>query len=243
MRLCGAGAFLLLGGIWRKPGLALSFSQNTMKPDSIDPVFPVEDIVEPVTLTEVKKQIKMEGFDDDDAYLNLLIAASREKVEEYCKRSFVPQQFVLGFSQWPMFTRGWFSRGFYPFAYDDTLELVRPPVNSVDSVKYYQSSDSALVDLDAARYRVDTSVMPGVIRVNSALPSLDFKVANPVQVTITAGEWGEDNVNLPSRVKLAILLTAATFYENRVNVVIGTIATEVPDAAKALLGSLRIRNM
>jgi len=210
------------------------------------PVWPEDAITEPVTLTEVKKQCKMEGFDEDDTYLTLLIAAAREKVEEYCHRSFVLQQYQLGYSGWPNSTRAANGRGFLGFlgvAYDRTFELVRPPIVSVDAVQYNRSSDSVLTALDVARYKVDLSVLRGAVRVNGGLPALDYDVTCPVQILVTTGQWGTDNANLPSRVKLAILLTAATFYENRVNVVIGTIATEVPDAAKALLGSLKIRNM
>lgn len=206
-------------------------------------VTPEDEVVEPVTLDEVKKQCKMEGFDEDDAYLNLLIAASREKVEEYCHRSFVPQQYLLGYRGWPNSTRGWLSRGLFGVGWDRSLELLRPPVNEVVSVQYRQASDGVLTDLNAARYTVDTSGLRPVVKINGGMPALDYNYANPLEIVVSTGEWGEDNVNLPSRVKLAILLTVATFYENRVNVVIGTIATEVPDAAKALLGSLKIRNM
>jgi hypothetical protein len=92
--------------------------------------------------------------------------------------------------------------------------------------------------LAADRYNLDDTVLPGVLRVKSSSSylSLNRDYEAPVQVVINTGVWAP----LPSRVQLAMLMFLTTAYETRPSVVTGTIASEIPDGAKALLDSLRI---
>lgn len=183
---------------------------------------------EPVSLVMAKKQLKMEGFDDDDAYLALLITAMREKCEEYCHRSFVPQQWQLGFERWPC----------YGLDHYRAFELTRPPVASVESIRYIANGgDGSFTALDEALFHFDGTVMPGMVNFTRAsLPSVSCDYAAPIQVVINCGVWA----TLPSRVSLALLMFLTAAYENRPSVVTGTIATEIPDGAKTLLDSLKI---
>lgn len=177
---------------------------------------------EPVSLVEAKKQLKMEGFDEDDAYLALLITAMREKCEEYCHASFVEQSWQLNFTEWPC---------------DRLLELHRPPVATVESVQYLPSGEVEYVDLDASNYTFDATILPGVIRLTrGGLPTANCNYAAPIRVVINCGVYEL----FPNRVKLAMLMFLSTAYEVRPSLITGTIAMEVPDGAKSLLDSLKI---
>ena len=66
-------------------------------------------IVEPVTLSEVKQYLRIEGFidsteslssefDDDDEIIDDLITSARERLEEYTGLSFIPKTWEIEFT-------------------------------------------------------------------------------------------------------------------------------------------------
>src|SRR5262245_51782229 len=121
-----------------------------MKPESYK-FTEEEDVVEPVDLTQVKKQLKMEGFDEDDDYLELLIKAAREKCEEYTERSFVEKTVILGYKGWPC---------------DRILDLARPPIgnNEAFKIEYKPADGGDWTMLDGSKYDLDVDVLPGIIK-------------------------------------------------------------------------------
>lgn len=203
-----------------------------MNPESFKLVVPESAPTEPVSLTEAKLHLRID-HEEEDTYISSLITAAREFCEEHTLRSFVPQSWQLGFVTWPVanFWRGQILPEF---------RLMRPPVTEVTSIKYRPVDDDDLVTLASTNYTFDPDVLPGVVRFRSAsnLPSLNSGYSAPIQVVI---ECGEDGADAPARVKLAIKQIVTQLYENRVPVVTGAIANEVPMTAKALLSTLKIR--
>lgn len=79
----------------------------------------------PVSLTEVKAHLYIDGS-DSDTRLTALIQAATIRCEEFCERAFAPQTRELVMSGFPCWT----------------IDLPYPPVTSITSVKYRDSDDA-----------------------------------------------------------------------------------------------------
>jgi uncharacterized phiE125 gp8 family phage protein len=178
----------------------------------------VEPASEPVTLDEAKRQCNVVAT-DEDAALSGWIRTARELVESESNRSLLPQTWRLRIRDWPA----------------EKLELPKPPLIAVSSVKYY---DSAGVEqtLPATYYAVDSDREPGVLwRDEDAIwPATDER-PNGITITYTAGYADADAV--PWRAKQAILLLVAHWY--RVREAVGQVGEEVALAYQSLVRSLK----
>lgn len=178
---------------------------------------------EPVTLAEVRTQLKIED-DTEDTHLTLLMKAAREWAEDFLGRSIITQTWTAKFHGWST---------------DRVLALPRPPIATVTSVKYYNSAGTEVTLTVTTDYLLD--VQAGEITLTEAFgfPALSPDRADPITIVYTAGYGAAAAV--PSRIKQAILLAIANWYENRVPVVSGTIVSSVPMSCEYLLKQLRVR--
>mgnify|MGYP001557215782 CR=1 FL=1 len=95
--------------------------------------------VEPVTLAEAKAQLRLEdSFTLDDAFINDLISAARDRVESYCNRFFTEQSILISWDE--------------PFPVGE-IDLPYPDLAAVTSVQYV--ADNTLNTVDPADYYVD----------------------------------------------------------------------------------------
>lgn len=180
---------------------------------------------EPVTLAELRKQARLivdsGGTTDEDDELQQFGKAARTWAEEFTGRPFVRRTYTIKTSA--------LSR-----------EMLLPVYNvlSVDSVTYIDT-DGNQQTIDASNYGV--FLRNGESRLyfvrSFGLPSLDTDTPNAVTITLTAG-FADDAI--PEDIRAAILIYAATLFEHRESVVIGTIATPVPMSAEMLLRQYRI---
>lgn len=175
---------------------------------------------EPVTLTEAKAHLRVDISADDD-YITACITAARIWAENFQRRAYVTTVFDLALDIWPE---------------NGVIELPRPPLVSVGSVKYYDEEETEYT-FASSSYIVDTIGQPGriVLKWDSLWPSETLRRANGVIVRFTAGYGGADDV--PEVVKQAMKLVIGDLYENRENTIVaqGISVTEAPLAAKALL--------
>jgi uncharacterized phiE125 gp8 family phage protein len=185
---------------------------------------------EPVALEEHKRQCRVDADQtDDDTLIRAYGYAAREWVETYLGRQLVKATYEL---QLPAF----------PTSCDSyTVELPRPPLVSVTSVKYLDA-DGAEQTLDPAGY----VVLPhdGTLVFNpSSVPSVFGTFARPdvVRVRYVCGETAVEDV--PETAKLAIKLLTAEWYVRREVSVEGTIVGEVPVGLDRLLGLQRIKGV
>lgn len=188
---------------------------------------------EPVTLAEAKAHLRVDDTDSDD-YISALITAAREHAEEFCQRSFVQRRYRLTLDCFPTYR-------------ESVLHLPMGPVQSVDHIKYYDT-DGALVTWGASNYIVDTSRVPARVTpiVDETWPSdVENRIA-AVQIQYLAGYAADSGspsdyaANVPKAVKQGILFHIGHLFENRQDVVVGRIATEIPGASKALLYPYRV---
>lgn len=189
-----------------------------------------EPAVEPVTLTEAKQHLRVDTS-DDDTYIEGLIAAARQWVEEYLDRALVSQQLTMRLDAFP-----------YEFT------LPRPPMATSGTltstaVTYTLSPTSSstatltTTTLSTTSYRVDREATPGKIRTvyGGTWPS---HLADPNAVTVTwwAG-YGSSSTDVPRAIRHAILMIVAQMYEQRLAVLTGSISKEIEFGVKALLDS------
>lgn len=168
----------------------------------------------PVSLEEFREHLRLTTT-REDASLGAFLEAATGWAEAYTGRAFVTRTLDAYFD-----------------GFSTDLCLPRPPLQSVDSVKYLDDAGD-LQTVDSALYRVDAVHVPGrvVLTVGQSWPTPSDRPANVV-VRYVAG-YG-DAAAVPSRVKAAILLAAAHYYERR-EATDAAPVREIPLGAKDLL--------
>lgn len=182
--------------------------------------------VEPVTLTEVKAQLRIDGT-DEDTYLELLISAARDYIEQYTARALLNQTWYAYLDKFPT-TR-------------EVIYLPKSPLSSVSSIKY-TDNDGVTQTWGSSNYVVDAQTSsPARISLayNTAWPTSVRPQANAVVIEFVAG-YGATAASLPAGIRQAALILIAHWYENREAVVIGSTGSSVPMSCESLLSLHRI---
>lgn len=177
---------------------------------------------EPVSLVEAKAQCRIDIADEDGLIAGYILAA-RQAAEDFTRRKLATQTWDYTIdSHWPTEKINGFWR--------PRIILPLPPLQSVTHIKYFDTNGVEQT-LDTNQYRVDRTSYEG--RIDAAYgvtwPSVCDQMAT-ITVRMVVGYSA-----IPEPVRQAILLTIAHFDKNREAVVTGTIATEIPMAAQALL--------
>jgi len=178
---------------------------------------------EPITLEEARNHLRVD-LDDDDPYIQGLIQAAREMAEAFTWRALITQTWELALDAWPE---------------GDTIELPRPPLQSVDSI-IYTDSDGNANTMPASDYIVDTRSVPGriVLAPGASWPSESLRPASAIVVRFVAG-YGKEPRDVPRAIRHAMLLLIGHWYEQREQVIVGAIPREIPVGFRALLWPYR----
>lgn len=151
----------------------------------------------PVTLAEAKLHCRIDTA-ADDALVTALITAATEMAEQRTGRALLEQTWELTLDAFP-----------------SAFELTRVPVQTITSVKYYDSS-AVQQTIDPSAYVLDTADGDGNAYVVPALgaswPSAGDQI-NAVSVRYVAGYANAAAV--PQSIKSWILLQVGAMYENR----------------------------
>jgi hypothetical protein len=83
---------------------------------------------EPFLLSEAKRQLQLEDSTLQDAHIETLIPIARDRVEKYCNRFFTQQVVYIVYDE--------------GFPGGKVLELPYPDLASVDSITYYDSTET-----------------------------------------------------------------------------------------------------
>lgn len=170
---------------------------------------------EPVSLTEVKAYLRIDGAEYDDL-LAPLVKAAREYCEAFQNRAYVTRTMELTIDVFP----------------DSPLALPRPPLQSVVSIMY-TDADGAETVLDSSYYVVDTVSEPGKLFLapGKDWPDVELSVVNGVRIRFVAGYGTVYDV--PESAKTAIKLYVAHRFENPDD-------PSIPEAVHLLLWSERV---
>lgn len=155
--------------------------------------------IEPVSLDEAKLHLRVDGQDEDDL-LSAYLTAAREVCELESRRAFITQTWEMALESWPV----------HPW-----IELLRPPLQSVLSVKYTDSL-GAEQTMASDDYLVGPATTPGRIWLGygKSWPSTTLQPGAAIRVRYVAG-YGDDAASVPQRYRQAILLLLGHYYENR----------------------------
>lgn len=160
----------------------------------------IPPILEPVTLNQVKSQLKFDLSDDSpDDDINDLIPAAREWCEEYQNRAYITQTLELALDSWPCV---------------NAIILPRPPLQSVISIEY-TNNEGVTTTWDASNYVTDDYSEPArLVKAYGKLwPSVSLNVVNGVMVQYITG-YGDIVEDVPAKIKRAIILLVCYWFEN-----------------------------
>ena len=174
---------------------------------------------EPVTTAEAKLYARVD-IADDDTLIAGLVTAARIYAENFCRKDFIDRTYTWYLDDW---------------AYDQTLNFPRNPVNAVSSIQYYDT-DAAQQTLSSSVYVFDQYSIPQKLWLapDATWPSLDDDIRRKVEVNFTT------SVTVPETVNIAIKMLVAHWYENREAVVVGSGVNPLPLAVEHLLWSERL---
>lgn len=177
---------------------------------------------QPLTTDEVRQHCRVPSDDAAQlAVLGSLLASAVEVVEGRTGLALMPQQFRLRLS-----------------AFADVIQLPRPPLVSVQAVKYLDPNGTEQT-LATSVYRVHADTVPGTISLapGKSWPDVEQSLL-PVCVEYTAGYASATAV--PAKAKQAILLLVSHWFENRGAIIVGTISSETPLAFESLVKQLAV---
>ena len=154
----------------------------------------VTGAVQPVSLEEAKAQARVDCA-DEDGLIGAYITAATDAASDRLQRALVPTRYRLTLDSFP-----------------DAIELILPPIISVESVKYIDHNGDQQT-LDPQDYYLDSVSEPGYLvpAAGRAWPATQDRI-NAVEVEYTAGYPASA---VPSPVKTWILLALGDLYEQR----------------------------
>ena len=175
---------------------------------------------EPLTYAEAAEHLRIVGETD---YVNSLIVTARKSLERYLNRTFVTTELKAFADEW-----------------DDEFYLPYPKLQSVESVKYYDTNGSLQTLSESDFYWVVTNDDPGYIvqKFDSTFPDLQEGRPDAIEISYTSG-YG-DAADVPEDIKHALKLLIGNYYENRGDIIVGTSAARIPNYISDLVHSYRI---
>lgn len=163
--------------------------------------------VEPITLEEARKQLRIEPFGSplehpDDPYIETCITIAREFCEQYLERALAAQTIQMALDNFP----------------SQSIPLPLAPTVSVTSI-IYVDGDDAEQTVATTVYALDDYSEPNwiVLKANQRWP-VSNGGANNVKILMTVGYAPEV---VPAPIKAAMLLIIGNLYENRQQDVLG----------------------
>ena len=174
-----------------------------------------------ISLAEAKAFLRVDSdYDDDNSYITSLIGVATNVVEQFTRRRLITQTYNIYYDEFPPY-----------------MDLQVGNVASVTHVKYYDTNNT-LQTLDTSEYDVDIRVKPGRIyqAEDGNFPDT-YERANSVEVEFVVGSAASD---VEDAIKQAMYIVIGRYYENRQDVVTGTIASELPLMVDHLLTPYRL---
>lgn len=205
---------------------------------------------EPITLEAARLHCRVDvlpgsptGHPDDPLILRA-IQAAREVAEEVTRRALVEQGLRMHLPRWPAACSAGAARQ------RATVDLLRPPLISVNSVTYFDE-DNVLQTVAPANYFVEELEPVARLRfVTGYSWPTTYEREDAVRIDYTAGYLAaaspaitqeEISAAIPASIMAAMLLMIGDQYEHRETYVVGSTVSTIP-AVDALLAGKRVHN-
>lgn len=177
--------------------------------------------VEPVTVSEAKAHLRVDGT-AEDTLIGSLILTSRLHIEAALGLALITQSWRLTLDAWPNARE---------------LELPLRPLQSVISAKVFAADGTAEV-IPSNAYVVDVGgAPPRLVRSGGRWPQPE-KAANGIEIEFTAG-FGDGAADVPGPIRQALLMLIAHWYERRDPIEVGSRETAIPAGISDLLAPYR----
>ncbi len=168
---------------------------------------------DPVTLAEAKLHCRVTDS-TDDALITALITAATRNAEHIMRRAILPQKWTLTIDQFPSF-------------YDprsplraNGIDLDRPPVTAIDSVKYIEPVAGVLTTITSTDYQL----VSGSDYTASVIPAYGVNwpaTRDQAEAVVIIFSCGYANAAaVPEPIKSWIKLRVGTMFENRESTVV-----------------------
>jgi uncharacterized phiE125 gp8 family phage protein len=191
---------------------------------SVDVITIAGPTAEPVTTTEAKNHLRV-SFDSDDQQIASMVSAARIAIEARSGMRLYTQTIEVRTDDWSELSDPDRS---------DVLRLRSAPLQSITSVKYYDSASDVDTTLAASDYVTDLLGVPARIQIKNTWPATNDYVGN-IRIRCVAGY--ATTKAIPAHLKQAVLLLVGHFYENR-EAVTDLKLMEIPEGINALIHSL-----
>lgn len=176
----------------------------------------------PVTLEEVKTHLRLDPEEtSEDAYLEILIGAAVDYVQNYTNRQLMPATYKLTLNSVPQ-----------------TIPLARQPFAAITDIQAKDALGVAVALVKDTDYTL--SKANDVADLTGIESSLWFNNYKSIAITYTVGY--PDAESVPKAIKSALFLIIGHLYTNREEVIVGTINGVSKFASDALLNPYRIFN-
>ncbi len=156
--------------------------------------------------------------DEDDDLIQSLISGAAAQAEAIMNRTLLQTTRVLLLSH-----------------FRDEILLPQPPCISVDQIQYLDT-DGVQQTLASSVYQVNTTAQPARIKLayNQDWPDYRNGQYNSVTITYKSG-YGKNRAHIPADIMTALKMIVSTNYDIREDVIVGTIATKIPNGAESIL--------
>jgi len=165
--------------------------------------------VEPISLEEAKKHLRLEGvLDDEDDLISSMITAAREMAEGRLNRTLVRRVREVAACNW------------------GTIKLLKPPFVQVESVSYFDA-DGQSFDVDASDLSVSSIREPATVSLRYGFPAP--QLARQDEAIIVRYTAGYAPGEVPRMIVQWMLLVIGALYAHRESFVAGVSVTMIPE--------------
>ena len=188
---------------------------------------PAED---PLTVDKAKAHLRILPEDNiDNQFISDLITAAVGYIEDFLGRSLITQTWEIFFND-------------FPLSSSKALQIYRPNLISVTSVKYFDENDVEQT-WSSSLYQVDTVSTLGIICPipNESWPTTNQRINN-VTIEFVSG-YGAAGSAVPPAIIHALKLMIGELYNRREEAIVGAAINVVPISIQRLITTYRIYNI
>lgn len=186
-----------------------------------------EPATEPVTLAQVKEQLRIVDYDDDDTQLTTMISVARRAIEDMTGRTLIDTVFTQSVREWRTCT-----------------EILRGNAHTINSLVYDDTAGTEQT-VDPATYGIhpfaDGCAALALYDEFTEPDLLDRPYVDRVRFEFVAG-YGAAAGDVPHPLRQAVLYLVAHYYDNRSPVGVNVNLNKVPFTVESLAAPYKIYN-